>query len=55
MDQILDVKVNGPKWPKAKTEELVQPSRDDICHKPHKQLLCKIIITRVKVHFVDVF
>ena len=29
--------------------------RDDICHKHHKQRLCKIIITRVKVHFVDVF
>ena len=26
--------------------------RDHICH---KQRLCKIIITRVKVHFVDVF
>ena len=26
--------------------------RDDICH---KQRLCKIIITRVKVHFLDVF
>ena len=29
--------------------------RDDICHKHHKQRLCKIIITRVKVHFGDVF
>ena len=30
-------------------------SRDHICHKQYKQRLCKIIITRVKVHFVDVF
>ena len=29
--------------------------RYDICHKHHKQCLCKIIIHRVKVHFVDVF
>ena len=29
--------------------------RDDICHKHHKQRLCKIIITRVKVHFMNVF
>ena len=29
--------------------------RDDICHKHHKQRLCKIIITQVKVHFVDVW
>ena len=29
--------------------------RDHISHKHHKQRLCKIIITRVKVHFVDVF
>ena len=29
--------------------------RVDICHKHHKQRLCKIVITRVKVHFVDVF
>ena len=29
--------------------------RDHICHKQYKQRLCKIIITRVKVHFVDVF
>ena len=29
--------------------------RDDICHKHHKQRLCKIIITRVKVSLVDVF
>ena len=34
---------------------LVDGPRDDICHKHHKQRLCKIIITRVKVHFVDVF
>ena len=27
--------------------------RDDICHKHHKQHLCKIIIPQVKVHFVD--
>ena len=27
----------------------------DICHKHHKQRLCKIIITRVKVHFLAVF
>ena len=25
------------------------------CDKHHKQCLCKIIITRVKVHFADVF
>ena len=31
------------------------PVGDDICHKQRKQLLWKIIITRVKVHFVDVF
>ena len=30
-------------------------TRDHICHKQYKQRLCKIIITRVKVHFVDVF
>ena len=30
-------------------------SRVHICHKRHKQRLCKIIITRVKVYFVDVF
>ena len=30
-------------------------SRDDICHKHHKQHLCKIITTRVKFYFVDVF
>ena len=30
-------------------------SRDDICHKHHKQRLCKIITTRVKFYFVDVF
>ena len=30
-------------------------NRDHICHKQYKQRLCKIIITRVKVHFVDVF
>ena len=30
-------------------------ARDHICHKQYKQRLCKIIITRVKVHFVDVF
>ena len=29
--------------------------RDHICHKHHKQRLCKIFVTRVKVHFVDVF
>ena len=29
--------------------------RDDICHKHHKQRLCKIITTRVKFYFVDVF
>ena len=29
--------------------------RDHICHKHHKQRLCKLIITRVKVPFVDVF
>ena len=29
--------------------------RDHICHKQYKQRLCKIIITQVKVHFVDVF
>ena len=29
--------------------------RDHICHKQYKQRLCKIIITRVEVHFVDVF
>ena len=29
--------------------------RYHICHKHHKQRLCKIIITHVKVHFVDVF
>ena len=29
--------------------------RDHICHKHHKQRLCKIIISRVKVHFVAVF
>ena len=32
-----------------------QQGRDHICHKQYKQRLCKIIITRVKVHFVDVF
>ena len=32
-----------------------ESSRDHICHKHHKQRLCKIIITRVKVHFVNVF
>ena len=29
--------------------------RDDICHKHHKQRLCKIITTRLKFYFVDVF
>ena len=29
--------------------------RDDICHKHHKQSLRKIITTRVKLYFVDVF
>ena len=29
--------------------------RDDICHKHHKQRLYKIITTRVKFYFVDVF
>ena len=29
--------------------------RLDICHKHHKQRLCKIIITRVKFYFVNVF
>ena len=29
--------------------------RDYICHKHHKQRLCKIITTRVKLYFVDVF
>ena len=29
--------------------------RRDICHKHHKQRLCKIISTRVKFHFVSVF
>ena len=28
--------------------------RDNICHKHHKHRLCKIIITQVKVHFMDV-
>ena len=28
--------------------------RHDICHKHHKQRLCKIISTRVKLHFVKV-
>ena len=36
--------------------ELNNPGiRDDICQKHHKQRLCEIVITRVKVHFVDVF
>ena len=35
---------SGPMW-----------TRDDICHKHHKQRLCKIITTRVKFYFVDVF
>ena len=30
-------------------------TRHDICHKHHKQRLCKIIITRVKFHLVNVF
>ena len=30
-------------------------NKDDICHKHHKQCLCKTIITWVKVHFVYVF
>ena len=30
-------------------------NRDDISHKHHKQRLCKIITTRVKFYFVDVF
>ena len=30
-------------------------SRVHICQKRHKQRLCKIIITRVEVHFADVF
>ena len=29
--------------------------RHDICHKHHKQRLCKIISTRVKFYFVNVF
>ena len=29
--------------------------RDHICHKHHKQRLCKIIITRVKIHSGNVF
>ena len=31
-----------------------QTTRRDICHKHHKQRLCKIISTRVKFHFVNV-
>ena len=27
----------------------------DICHKHHKQRLCKIVTTWVKFHFVDMF
>ena len=30
------------------------PPRHDICHKHHKQRLCKIITTRVTFHFVNV-
>ena len=30
-------------------------SRDDICHKHHKQHLWNIITTRITFHFVDVF
>ena len=29
------------------------PCRHDICHKHHKQRLCKIISTRVKFHFLN--
>ena len=36
---------------KAAVEHMI---RRDICHKHHKQRLCKIIITRVKLHFVKV-
>ena len=38
-----------------KPERAERGHRDHICHKHHKQRLCKIIITWVKVHFVDVF
>ena len=34
---------------------LKMPGRDHICHKHHKQRLCKIIIIWVKVHSVNVF
>ena len=31
------------------------PTRHDICHKHHKQRLCKIITSRVKFYFMNVF
>ena len=36
------------------SRNLTAKHRRDICHKHHKQRLCKIIITRVKLHFVKV-
>ena len=36
------------------TQPDMDPFRRDICHKHHKQRLCKIISTRVKFHFVNV-
>ena len=39
----------------AGAEACAPQGRGHICNKHHKQRLCKIIITRVKVHFVDVF
>ena len=39
----------------ALLDQLDKTTRDDICHKQHKQRLCKIITTQVKFYFVDVF
>ena len=38
---------------KSDTKKCNKGVRDDICHKHHKQRLCKIITTRVKFYFVE--
>ena len=48
-DDVYDMSGHGTSCTKRQSS-----FRDDICHKHHKQRLCKIIITRVKVHFVNV-
>ena len=46
---------NPQSWVNKLPPQIILPVRDDICHKHHKQRLCKIITFRVKFYFVDVF